>query len=895
MKAENRKNYLKKLALLCSVGLLLPVLGGLGSAASADAKASDAPVLTLEAEQGKLSGNASVSGSKVGNIGKNGGTIEGKVTFDKLTIPADGEYLLRLHYYSGSTDRYFNLTTDFGKYKLDCPSTGSFSTVGTIDIHVDLKAEGTLTVGSDWYGPDLDKIEVFETRQFVFPNREYADANLTEWKNGEVTLQADLANGVYSVVRNGKTVLRNVRAEVKIGENIISSDDFVNHTCTHEKDTLTFTHTNHPDFDGTMVQTFTYKEAGYLLTRVTVRSGDGQPISTNYIAPAATYQNSVGIEDGVFLQIPFDNDMWVEPAHVGVKSLQKDTRGYEVMAYYNANTMEGIVLGSVTHDTWKTGITIHGQRGKVMGLTVYGGAADAGTRDNSPHGFVSGEYVESPLLFIGCFADWREGMTAYGKANAEIVPPKESTKDVPFGYNSWGVLQSSVKYSDMIAVSDYIKEHLQDDWSSDGATVYVNIDSYWDFIVHNDPDCNLSLDQALKKFVQHCKKNGQKAGIYFTPFTAWQGSEAELKSARVDGTNYTYYDIAMKKSDGSGLYGKLDGGYALDPTHPGTVERVKRQLNSFIRMGFEYIKLDFMTHGAVEGQHYDPSITTGLQAYNFGMAKIHEICNGKMYVNLSIAPLFPYQYADGRRISCDAFSSLDNTKHVLSYLTACFWEEEIYPYPDPDHLVVANEAEGVARCRVTAGAITGTSFLIGDDLTDVKPNSTKFRRIQKLFGNADVIAVAKLGRAFAPLTVTSGERCADTYWCLEDGTLYLAVFNFESQKAERTLDLSRFADSLPEDVVAKELWSGKAADFGGSNLTFTVKGQDAVLFRIGSPIPEDAPDQPDQPDDEGVQPTPPTAAEPAGKSLLPALLGGIGLAAVAGAVAIIFAVRKKKR
>ena len=78
---------------------------------------------------------------------------------------------------SGSDDRYFNLTTDFGKYKLDCPSTGSFSTVGTIEIHVDLKAEGSLTIGSDWYGPDLDKIEVFETKQFVFPDREYADAD----------------------------------------------------------------------------------------------------------------------------------------------------------------------------------------------------------------------------------------------------------------------------------------------------------------------------------------------------------------------------------------------------------------------------------------------------------------------------------------------------------------------------------------------------------------------------------------------------------------------------------------------------------------------------------------------------------------------------------------------
>ena len=113
MKAANRKKYLKKLALLCSMGLLLPVLGGFGAIASTDARASDAPVLTLEAEQGKLGGNASISGQKVGNIGKNGGSVEGKVTFDKLALPADGEYLLRLHYYSGSTDRYFNLTTDF--------------------------------------------------------------------------------------------------------------------------------------------------------------------------------------------------------------------------------------------------------------------------------------------------------------------------------------------------------------------------------------------------------------------------------------------------------------------------------------------------------------------------------------------------------------------------------------------------------------------------------------------------------------------------------------------------------------------------------------------------------------------------------------------------------------
>ncbi len=894
MKSANRKNCLKKIALLCSMGLLLPVLGGLGTVAVGNSGESDAPVLTLEAERGKLSGNASVSGIKVGNIGKNGGTVEGKVTFDKLEIPADGEYRLRLHYYSGSTDRYFNLTTDFGKYKLDCPSTGSFSTVGTIEIHVDLKAGGTLTVGSDWYGPDLDKIEVFETVQYVFPDRKYSDGEPVVWRQGDTAVTLDLANGIYSVSQNDKIVLNNVRAETKIGEQLISSDDFSKHTYAKEKGLLTFTHTDHPNFGGTMVQTFTYKEAGYLLTNVTVHSVDGQPISTNYIAPVATYQNSVGIEDGVFVQIPFDNDMWVEPAFIGIKSLPKDTNSYEVAAYYNAQTQQGLVVGSVTHDTWKTGITIHGQRGKVMGLSVYGGIADSGTRDNSPHGFVSGQSVDSPLIFIGTFTDWREGMTAYGKANAEIVPPKESVADVPFGFNSWGALQSAVKYSDMIAVSDYIKEHLQDEWSEDGAAVYVNIDSYWDFITHNDPDCNLSLEQALKKFVQHCHQNGQKAGIYFTPFTAWQGDEAALKSSKIEGTHYTYYDAAIKKTDGSGLYGKLDGGYALDPTHPATIARMRQQLNSFIRMGFEYIKLDFMTHGAVEGRHYDSEVTTGLQAYNQGMAKIHEICDGKMYVNLSIAPLFPYQYADGRRISCDAFSSLDNTKHVLSYLTACFWEEEIYPYPDPDHLVVANEAEGVARCRVTAGAITGTSFLIGDDLTDVKEGSSKHRRIQKLFGNADVIAVAKLGRAFAPCSVVPGERYADSYWCEADGVLYLAVFNFETQKADRIFDLSALTDKLPTDAVAKELWSGKEADLNGMTLACTVKGQDAALFRIGSPTSEE--ESPSDPAAPGEQPSSPAPSpQSANDSWLPVLLGGAGLAAIAAVFSGVVLLVKRKR
>jgi len=321
----------------------------------------------------------------------------------------------------------------------------------------------------------------------------------------------------------------------------------------------------------------------------------------------------------------------------------------------------------------------------------------------------------------------------------------------------------------------------------------------------------------------------------------WEGAEPLRQYVR---TKYTYYAAALKRTDGSGLYGKLDGGYALDPTHPATVQRFTDKLNYFIDLGFEYVKLDFMAHGAAEGQHYDQNITTGIQAYNYGMAKILEICQGKMYVNLSIAPLFPYQYADGRRISCDAFASLDNTRHVLSYLTACFWEGGIYPYPDPDHLVVwgsdGNVTDGEARCRVTAGAISGTSFLVGDDLTDIEPGSDKAERILAMFGNRDIIAAAKLGRMFTPWEVIPGEKCAQSYWCTAGDAFYLAVFNFDSDAMDYSFHL---ANHLAEhdEFTAKELWRGTEFSLTGKTLVVTVPKKDAALYRITPVHPETVP------------------------------------------------------
>ncbi|MBQ8911503.1 MAG: hypothetical protein IJY89_02920, partial [Clostridia bacterium] len=150
------------------------------------------PLLSLEAEQATVGPHADVRGQKVGNMGQWSGKEEGYVLFENLDLQADGEYLVRVHYMSGSDDRYYILAAAGTETKLPCPNTGSFDTVGSVIIPLQLEAGGTLRVGSDYYAPDLDKVEIFEKDALIFPERSYVDGENVTLKD---RLVLDTKNG----------------------------------------------------------------------------------------------------------------------------------------------------------------------------------------------------------------------------------------------------------------------------------------------------------------------------------------------------------------------------------------------------------------------------------------------------------------------------------------------------------------------------------------------------------------------------------------------------------------------------------------------------------------------------------------------------------------------------
>ena len=639
---------------------------------------------------------------------------------------------------------------------------------------------------------------------------------------GHYTLTFDTARGTFSAAKDGDVLFTDAFcAYDRAGETVCSRDysDFSVHT-QKDGDALTLRVDMRGDGLWDLTQTFTFRaDNDWFTTRVTLQSPDG--VATNSVSPLVVTDGKLQpLRHGWtrILEVPFDNDGWAE---FSVKSLGSDTVSYGAGALFTPEDGGGLVLGALEHDHWKSAVLTKGRALKLQDLRLTCGVVDP-RQGSEPHGTRSGEQVSSALMFIGVFDDWRDGLNTFARANTELTPKRAAVTDaVPFGWNSWGSVQTALNYDTAVRTSDYIRDRLQPVWSADGAPVYVNLDSYWD---------NLSAEQ-LRQFADHCHQNGQKAGLYAAPFVSWWDDYGMSVNA-VPGTDgaVTYQDIRLKKHDGSFYGNEVDGCIPLDVTHPATKLHVQHLIDRIKAASVDYIKLDFLVHASFEGDFYDPQIQTGIEAYNYAMSYLTEMLGDEIFINLAMSPIFPYQYANGRRLACDAFYKIGDTEYTLNAVTYGFWEQQLYDYTDPDHLVIwgsdAGAAETEARSRITGGVISGTSFLAGDNFVSPAGNTAAaFERYETLLTNADVLSVAKRGKIFLPRVTNTFSRSANIYQLqLEDRT-YFAVFNFSFLPRVFTVDTGL------SGYTAKELWSGKTRA-GRGVLTVALAGKDAALYEL---------------------------------------------------------------
>jgi hypothetical protein len=805
---------------------------------------AESPVndLTGEARVGD-SPNAS-GGQKVGYL--NGGS---SLTFNKITAPMTGDYRITLAYFSGDPRSLYVSANGGAEQYYELPKTPDWDTALTYELTLPLN-EGENTIkfsDGNWYAPDLDRI-IVEPALGTDPNppveedgdlgtpgasNNYGAITVTEYtygtlvSNGQYEVSFHTKSGYASYKWTDGQKLQGIYSSIKLGDTLVETASYENHASAGAPAEiqdgfgkgveLTFVHTSAGQPTLKQVYKF-YDDQKYFLTRLDAISDTA--LQTNYMSPI-TVKRSGGVDIGAsadnrVLTVPFDNDAWIRYKS---QSMNRADTSYEMTTIFNNSTRSGLVLGSVTHDTWKTGIDWKGSSNRLNELAVYGGAASDVTRDTQPHGILTGAELSSPLIMVGAFSDYRTGLEEYGKANAIITPPlllnPELPQGVPVGFNSWGAYEGTLSYQDVVDVSNYYKEHLND--FNNNGNVFINMDSYWD---------NLN-DKQLADAVSVIKGNGQHAGIYWAPFVYWGNN----MSQPVEGTDnkYTYGDIVLKDAEGKPLP-TLDGAFPLDVTHPGAKLRMNYFLDKFKALGFTFIKLDFLTHGSLEGQHFDSTVTTGIQAYNEGMRYVKDRLDGKMFISASIAPIFPSQYAHSRRISCDTYGKINETEYMLNSLTYGFWQNgTIYTYTDPDHLALARASSLTeARSRMNSGVIAGTVLLGSDDVND--PKAQEY--MTALFNNKEVLELALKGKVFKPLEGNTNANAADTFVMKDGNDYYLTVFNYSANaSADKTVNLGRAGLDAADSYTMQDLWTGEVSTISGT-LALSMQPAESKLVKL---------------------------------------------------------------
>ena len=276
------------------------------------------------------------------------------------------------------------------------------------------------------------------------------------------------------------------------------------------------------------------------------------------------------------LHVPFDNDMWFRYNSVAAADLKpgQTFTSDEVTAIYDNASRQALILGSIMHDTWKTAIEAHAADGQLTDLDIYGGISSptgirTDTHDTLPHGIVHGAHVVSPRIFIGSFSDWRDGLEAYGAANAAIHTPLKWAAGAPMGWNSWAAYADKIDEQRYLGSAAFVRDKLVPLGFGNSKVVYINLDAFWSKL----DAVQLSDAVATIKAMHSTDGTRFEPGIYWTPFAYW----SDDLDAYVEGTNmkYRYRDILLKAPDGSFLP-KVDGGRAIDPSHPGAKARAKR-------------------------------------------------------------------------------------------------------------------------------------------------------------------------------------------------------------------------------------------------------------------------------------------------------------------------------
>ncbi|RZL46246.1 MAG: alpha-galactosidase [Pedobacter sp.] len=658
----------------------------------------------------------------------------------------------------------------------------------------------------------------------IFAGIPVTDKVISFGNGNELVINAK--TGLFSIKNNGEIILSNAKSAYMLNNRTYESKDYkvrkISQVTVNDnfgkgmRYTLTSTGAGLPEMQQHFIS---YTGKPYLVSQLIIR---GKKLKSNYLAPLivndATVKDSKSTKT---LFVPFDNDTFIRYDAPELSS--KETTSSGVGAIYDGENRNGWVLGALNHTVWKSAVRSAGSANHISKLELWAGHSDVNiTRDSTAHGSLTGNEIASPKMYIGYFKDWRDGMEEFAKACkvADGQHIKKWHKATPIGWNSWGVIQEKLTYDKAVSVANYFDREIPNFRNEDN-TAFIDLDSFWDNMVSGGLRGDFS---KLKEFVAYCKARNLEPGVYWAPFTDWGFKGG--KNRKAEGSDYTFDEMWIKTAKG---YHDLDGGRALDPTHPGTKARIDYVISKLKDCGFKMIKIDFLGHAAAESiQFYNPAVTTGMQAYKVGMEDLTYALDNTMLIYAAISPnIATGRYAHIRRIACDAWGSIENTAYTLNSVTYGWWQKHLYDYVDADHLVFRKESSGANRARLISGLVTGP-VILGDDFS-VEADWQK--QVNEWLQNGNLKEVIKSGKVFTPVEGNVGNGASRFFVRKGSKYTYIAVFNYDKKGEDITIKVEKLGLNPNQKYKATELLSNDTIHF---EHVFSKKfnSESAYIYRI---------------------------------------------------------------
>lgn len=680
---------------------------------------------------------------------------------------------------------------------------------------------------------------------------------------------------------NGSTLNNTVAYINEAHSGYITSADFTKHTYTidHRKDQLgkaTIVNIIHEDDQRSFrfIQHITcYENYSYLLISAAAenKNKQAQLLETRNICPLAILPSqqgklSVKGSEPRILDVPFDNDNWVnvlERKWTEKAGEKPEGSSYEFAAVYDQVNMSGLVVGSLSHDFWKTGISYKAGfvKAAIDSLVVFGGIATGdnpalpadyggydGTHDHAYHGSMTGSSVSSPLIYMDGTDDIRKAFVQYGKVNAAVAGSLKWKGFAPFYWNSFGVedvlgYRNTMMPAGVDSISDFIKTL---DHFNRYSKPVISIDSY---------DQGIYTTKVLADIGKHAKQNNQQIGFYFIPFAIWTWKNG-MDQQKLPGSEYVLKDVVLKDTNNNPIAYKNGewGAFPIDPTHPATRLYIIDQLQKAKAIHATFLKIDFLTAGSLESAvRYDTAVRSGIQAYNKGMnmlkSLVDSILGPDIFITMAISPMFPHQYAHTRFVSTDVYSHLRNdqpgfpnwgsTQASLSTGSHLWWVQgTLWPYTNLDISIMKNFQKNADLSEQEIKVRIYSMIAMGSILGDGSDYSNKLaaERARYFLNNKYVCAFFSNPKVFTPLKFSDGETMNQQIsFHLAADTAMLAMFNFDTVKVFteifncKALFLGNKKYVLHDfltDAVVGEIEKGKPG------FKLTIANKDALMIRI---------------------------------------------------------------